>query len=116
MKRRYGIAIFFSFLFILCTANVPDSLSKGIISWQLNEDYYTTSRIHMDTTTEKFHIYKPLYMDCISNTFLGNLGTPYKKNIFFQRDEYSDFIFFNNYLAIITTLKLLLPILCILLR
>lgn len=99
MKRWYCILILFSFLFTLCTANVPDSLSKGIISWQLNEDFYTTKRIHMDTTIEKFHIYKLLYINCVSNTFLGNLGTPYEKNIFFQRDNFSDFVFFNNYLA-----------------
>ncbi len=50
----------------------------------------------LDTIQDYFHIYNPVYKDAISVSYLGNYGTPYQNNNFFQRESTFDFFFLNS--------------------
>ena len=62
----------------------------------------------IDTLLDNFHIYHPIYKNALTNTYVGNYGTPYLNNDFFKRETYVDFFFLKTrdaYLLTPATIK-----------
>lgn len=68
-----------------------------------NLDLY---RVDIDTALNKFHVYNPIFRESISNINLGNLGSAYISNVYFDRPEV-DFMFSDVYHAYMKTPDLL---------
>ncbi|BAX80406.1 putative porin [Labilibaculum antarcticum] len=84
--------------------NELDSLGyndvKSVIkSWRLSD--YSTSKelIDLDTLLGLQHNYNPIFKKSISNSYLGNLGSPYQTNIYKDRLSSEQFLFFSTYRA-----------------
>ena len=77
-----------------------DSITGGhavaIGYWNYYPDNLDTFKIAVDTALHQFHTYNPIFKKSVSNTFLGNLGSPYISNIYFDRVK-SDFMFSDVY-------------------
>lgn len=76
-----------------------DSLEyRNIYNWKINPDDLSLEYAKTDTSLEGFQRYNPLLKNTITATYLGNLGTPAKSNIYYDRDKYNTgFIFSEPY-------------------
>lgn len=68
-----------------------DSLGYGKIkpmvkSWRLNENYTRIDSIALDTILIDLNNFNPIFKNNISMSSLGNLGSPYRSNIFIERN------------------------------
>lgn len=95
-----------TFLFIIGFILLPllnygqiDSLEyRNIYNWKINPDDLSLEYAKTDTSLEGFQRYNPLLKTTITATYLGNLGTPAKSNIYYDRDNYNTgFIFSDPY-------------------
>ncbi len=66
--------------------------------WKYQQDNLDTFNIAVDTALRRFHVYNEIFKNSISNTFLGNYGSPYISNIYGDRES-SDFLFSGVYRA-----------------
>lgn len=76
-----------------------DDVESVIKSWKLVDYSTRKSFVKLDTLLGQQHTYNPIFRTSISNSYLGNLGSPYKSNIYMDRIGNEDFHFFNNYRA-----------------
>ncbi len=66
-------------------------------SWKLKDDFTVVDTIPVDTITDGFQNYNPMYKESFSNIYLGNIGTPYMSNLLSFKDGSEDFIFLNSF-------------------
>ncbi|MEN8119112.1 MAG: putative porin [Bacteroidota bacterium] len=73
-------------------AQEKDSLPEQY-AWTLDEGYLI-HEVNFDTTINQFHTFNPIEKASFSNSYLGNLGSEYHSNIFFDELEkpYTDFL------------------------
>jgi len=84
--------------------NEMDSLGYSnveslIQTWKLTDFGTRKSTLHVDTLMGNIQNFNPIYQRSISNSYLGNLGSPYQSNIFKDRVRDESFIFFNPFEA-----------------
>ena len=80
-------------------AQDTDSLTD-LRSWVL-ADGYSIKEVNLDTLKDNFHTYNPFEKFSFSNSFLGNTGSQYNSNIFFDElsKPYTDFLPENQFAA-----------------
>ena len=102
-RMRILIILFFSFSRFFMFAQESDSL-HDLKMWIL-ADGYGIEKQSLDTLKTDFHIYSPIDKFSFSNSFLGNTGSQFNSNIFF--DEISkpntDFLPENQFSAYLMT-------------
>lgn len=79
--------------FLEADSVVPPKLYE----WSLDVLSLDTVHIKPDTLQNYFFNYNPIYRSSISNNTLGNLGSPYLSNIFFDRSKSEEFVFMDVY-------------------
>ena len=73
------------------------SVPSIIKTWQLL-DYGSLIRpTEIDTTSDFYQLYDPIFKRSISNTFTGKYGGAYQSNDFSQRTANSDFYFYRSF-------------------
>jgi len=82
--------------------NEMDSLGYNnveslIQTWKLSDFGTSKSALQVDTLMGNIHNFNPIYQSSISNSYLGNLGSPYQSNIFKDRVGDESFMFFNTF-------------------
>ncbi len=90
----FSLLLSFHFL----TNAQEDTTKNELYGWQLKQGFLIEP-YEFDTTINNFQIYNPVGKYSISNSWLGNLGSAWKSNIYFsqQEEDQTDFIFDNNY-------------------
>jgi hypothetical protein len=74
-----------------------NSVKPVIKSWKLT-DYATRKElVVLDTILGFQHNYNPIFRNSISNTYLGNLGSPYQSNIYKDRINNEPFLLLSTY-------------------
>jgi len=74
------------------------SVKSNVMFFKAYADNLDTFQIAVDTFLHQTHNYNPMYRESISAITLGNLGSPYISNLYFDRPE-SDFFFSDVYHA-----------------
>jgi hypothetical protein len=114
MKRKMKtfLLLILVLVFNLCNAQVnapqesddqrpaqkKDTVIFRMHLYNLVEGFSRRSEVKLDTFINDFHTYNPVFKNLISAQNLGNLGTPYQSNDFFQRDlGLNNFPFIRNY-------------------
>lgn len=77
--------------------------ANGIYNWRYRTDDGELYRVPVDTVDTHLLLYNPMFKNSISNTYLGNLGSPYITNIISQRDYSDDFLFKRSFKAYMWT-------------
>lgn len=98
MMKRYFIFLFFLASFNRIGFTQTDSTSI-ITGWQLFDNYSNSTSIVLDTNLTDFQRFYPNYSYSISNSYLGNLGSPSLSNVFSDRIFNDDVFFLNSYLS-----------------
>ena len=57
----------------------------------------------LDTLQDYIHIYNPVFKNAVSAAYVGNYGTPYQNNDFFNRESNVDFLFLRSREAYLLT-------------
>lgn len=73
---------------------------KSVIkTWKLSD--FSSQKVHndLDTVFGELQNYHPIFKQSISNSYLGNLGSPYQSNIYMDRSRDANFIFFTPFEA-----------------
>lgn len=70
-------------------------INPDVRAWHLIDDFSFSDTTAVDTLSNGYQIYNPIYKKSISNTYLGNLGSAYQSNIFQDRPDHYGFLFFN---------------------
>ena len=75
-------------------------------AWNLDEGYLI-QQVSFDTTINQFHTFNPIEKNSFSNSYLGNLGSEYHSNIFFDELDkpYTDFLPETQFAAYLMTIK-----------
>ncbi len=68
-------------------------IKPGIKLWYLNGNGAFKDSTKLDTLQENYHQYNPVFKNTITATYVGNYGTPYLDNNFFNRNSDIDFYF-----------------------
>jgi len=76
-----------------------NTVKSHIQTWKLSDFGTRKSALHVDTLIGDIQNFNPIYQRSISNSYLGNLGSPYQSNIFKDRVRDESFIFFNTFEA-----------------
>ncbi len=86
-------------------AQEQDSLPEQY-AWNLDEGYLI-NEVYFDTTIAQFHTFNPIEKASFSNTYLGNLGSEYHSNIFFDELDkpYTDFLPETQFAAYLMTME-----------
>jgi len=79
---------------------LPDTSKIIIQAWSLTDNFTATKPYKIDTSLISFQIFNPLFINSISNSWLGNLGAASISNIYSER-KYHDFLFLQPYLGYI---------------
>nr|WP_321405470.1 putative porin [uncultured Carboxylicivirga sp.] len=75
------------------------SIEPDIRAWHLTDDYTFADTTAVDTLTNGFQIFNPIYRKSIANAHLGNMNTAYQSMIFEDREYKYGNLFFNSFLA-----------------
>ena len=108
MKKGITITVFFLInlnLFILRAEN--DTLSL-ISSWTLIKDYSIKKNAETDTLLHSFQNHNLIFKNSISNSCLGNIGSPSISNVYADRKEKNSFLLintFNPYMSTVSNTK-----------
>jgi hypothetical protein len=105
MKKGITITVFFLIntnLFILRAEN--DTLAL-ISSWTLIKDYSLKKNAEIDTLLQSFQNYNLIFKNSISNSYLGNLGSPSISNVYINRKEKNNFLLINTFNPYMSTLS-----------
>lgn len=83
-------------------SNELDSLGYNdvisvIKSWKLSDYSTRKNLVELDTLLGFQHNYNPIFKNSISNSYLGNLGSPYQSNIYKDRLRTEEFLFLSAY-------------------
>ena len=70
-------------------------IKPDVRTWHLIDDFTFSDTTAVDTLSDGYQIYNPIYKKSISNTYLGNIGSAYQANIFEDRPDHYGFLFFN---------------------
>ncbi len=74
-----------------------NDVTSAIKSWKLTDYSTRTQLVELDTILGYQHNYNPIFRNSISNTYLGNLGSPYQSNIYRDRLDNEQFLFLSTY-------------------
>ena len=103
MKNALAILLFLFFVNLL-HGQVPVADSSVVVySWKLTDNYTEMKRVPIDTLLNDFQIFNPIFIHSISNSYLGNLGSPALSNLFFERVESNNFFGISPYLLYMST-------------
>jgi hypothetical protein len=105
MKKGITITVFFLIstnIYILGTEN--DTLAV-MSSWTLIKDYSLKKNAEIDTLLESFQNHNPIFRNSISNSYLGNLGSPSISNVYTDRKELNDLLMINSFSQYMSTLS-----------
>jgi len=78
-------------------------IKPKIATWVLSENGAFIDSIGLDTFTDNFHDYHPVFIDALSASYLGNYGTPGVDNDFFNRKSSVNYLFLKNREAYLLT-------------
>ncbi len=79
------------------TPETQKQISPKIKLWYLEGYGAFIDSTKLDTLQDYFHIYNPIYKNnVITTSYLGNYGTPYLDNNFFNRRPETDFFFLQT--------------------
>lgn len=76
-----------------------DKIKPMIKTWRLIDNFSRIDSVALDTLLIDVNNFNPIFKKSISNAYLGNLGSPYQSNIFFER-EYEENVTFLKPLRI----------------
>ena len=70
-----------------------DTTAAIVRTWVLAEDNSLLKDFRLDTSKTGFQIYNPVYQNSISNSYLGNIGTPVKNNLLYWNEKTEEYLF-----------------------
>lgn len=76
-----------------------NNVKSQIKTWRLTDFGTSKSILHIDTLLANIQNFNPIYQRSISNSYLGNIGSPYQSNIFKDRERNESFLYFNTFRA-----------------
>jgi len=85
------------------TEEKEEDIKSEIRMWYLDGFGAFQDSTSRDTLLDNFHIYHPAYKNALTNSYVGNYGTPYLNNDFFGRESNMDFFFVKTREAYLLT-------------
>ncbi len=76
-----------------------NSVESHIKTWRLSDYGTRKTFFNIDTLLGDIHSFNPIYKRSISNSYLGNIASPYQSAIFKDRDRNESFVYFNTFRA-----------------
>ena len=71
-------------------------INPKVGGWKLSDYAAFQDSVGLDTLTENFHNYHPVFLNAITATYLGNYGTPGMDNNFFNRKSNVEYFFLRS--------------------
>ncbi|MBN2486919.1 MAG: hypothetical protein JXB34_13165 [Bacteroidales bacterium] len=94
---------------VLSNFNAPVKTGKEIdtsaviYGWVLDRNFILPEKTDIDTNLPGFHVDNSLFKKYKSVSYLGNTGSAYINNIFFERSFSEDLLFLNSYKHFLST-------------
>jgi len=82
--------------------NKPDeTIPPDVRSWKLNDHFTFSDTIPVDTLSNGYQIYNPIFKETMAANYLGNVGSAYQSMIFDEQQKHYGNMFYNSLLAYI---------------
>ena|GEM_PF-749287 len=75
-----------------------DTTAAIVRTWILAEDNTLLKDISLDTMQTGFQVYNPAYQNSISNSYLGNIGTPVRNNLLYWNQKAAEYLFLEPFI------------------
>jgi hypothetical protein len=105
MKKGITITVFFLISTNIYILKAETDTLAVMSSWTLIKNYSLKKNAEVDTLLESFQNYNPIFRNSISNTYLGNLGSPAISNVYTDRKEMNNFLLINSFSQYMSTLS-----------
>ncbi|WP_439182715.1 putative porin [Carboxylicivirga taeanensis] len=102
------------------TLNGPDQMGRGqqlgesandeskakseyipadVRTWHLRDDFTFSDTVAVDTISNGYQIYNPIFKRSIAQAWLGNMGSAHQSMIFSEQQRYYGNLFYNSFLT-----------------
>ncbi|MBS2213653.1 putative porin [Carboxylicivirga mesophila] len=76
-----------------------DFIPPDVRTWQLRDDFTFSDTVAVDTISNGYQIYNPIYRQSIAQAWLGNMGSAHQSMIFDEQQRHYGHMFYNSFLA-----------------
>ncbi len=76
-----------------------DFIPPDVRTWRLRDDFTFADTVAVDTISNGYQIYNPIYRESIAQASLGNMGSAYQSMIFDEQQRHYGHLFYNSFLT-----------------
>jgi len=82
--------------------NTPnETIPPDVRTWQLRDQFTFSDTVAVDTLSNGYQIYNPIYRETIAANYLSNLGSANQSMIFDEHQRHYGHLFYNSFLTYI---------------
>lgn len=78
-----------------------EAIPPDVRTWHLLDDFTFSDTVAVDTLTNGYQIYNPIFRRSIAQAWIGNMGSSHQSMIFNEQDEHYGYMFYNSLLTYI---------------
>ncbi len=78
-----------------------ETIPPDVRTWKLKDHFTFSDTIPVDTLSDGYQIFNPVFRETIAANHLGNLGSSYQSMLFDEQQHYYGHLFYNSLLAYI---------------
>ncbi|MBN2348068.1 MAG: putative porin [Bacteroidales bacterium] len=97
-KAAINIICFCFLLLYAEYSHANDDTTAVVNAWTIENNFLGVKSYKIDTNLYFFQQFNPIFKNAVSNSYLGNFGSPAQANIFIKRWENHDLLFITPYL------------------
>jgi hypothetical protein len=76
-----------------------DFIPPDVRTWRLIDDFTFSDTIAVDTISNSYQIYNPIFKQSIAQSWLGNMGSAHQSMIFDEQQRHYGNLFYNSFLT-----------------
>ena len=80
---------------------ISDNIPPDVRTWHLTDHFTFSDTVAVDTMSNGYQIYNPIFRESMGQNFLGNLGSPNQSLIFDEHQMHYGHLFYNSLLTYI---------------
>jgi len=78
-----------------------ETIPPDVRTWKLQDHFTFSDTIPVDTLTNGYQVYNPIFKETIAANYLGNVGSAYQSMLFDEQQQHYGYMFYNSLLTYI---------------
>ncbi len=81
------------------TSDAGEFIAPDVRTWRLKDDFTFSDTVAVDTLSNGYQVYNPIFKKSIAQVWLGNMNTAHQSMIFDEQQRHYGYMFYNSFLA-----------------